>query len=90
MFDAESGNLKRTGRATHLVRQVSHSKFDTPAGPIDGYYIEIEHGMDMQYAQLSSSRAHSGPVRLSPAPFLVAARGLTHVLTPLVTTRRVP
>jgi hypothetical protein len=67
MFDGESGNLKRTGRATHLVRQVSHSKFDTPAGPIDGYYIEIEHGMDMQYAQLNLTlglgcRLDEGPV----------------------------
>lgn len=67
MFDAENGHLKRTGRATHFVRQVSHTKFDTPAGPIDGYYIDIEHGMDMQYAQLSLSlglgcRLDDGPV----------------------------
>ena len=53
MFDVETGRLKRTGRATHLVKQVSHSRFDTPAGSIDGYYIEIEHGMDMQFAQLN-------------------------------------
>jgi hypothetical protein len=67
MFDVETGRLKRTGRATHLVKQVSHSRFDTPAGSIDGYYIEIEHGMDMQFAQLNLTlglgcRLDDGPV----------------------------
>ena len=67
MFDVETGRLKRTGRATHLVKQVSHSRFDTPAGFIDGYYIEIEHGMDMQFAQLHLTlglgcRLDDGPV----------------------------
>jgi hypothetical protein len=67
MFDIETGRLKRTGRATHLVKQVSHSRFDTPAGSIDGYYIEIEHGMDMQFAQLNLTlglgcRLDDGPV----------------------------
>jgi hypothetical protein len=52
MFDIETGKLKRTGRVTHLVKQVSPSRFDTPAGLIDGYFIEIDHRMDMQFAQL--------------------------------------
>jgi len=67
MFDIETGKLKRTGRVTHLVKQVSPSRFDTPAGLIDGYYIEIDHRMDMQYAQLNMKlglgcRLDDGPV----------------------------
>jgi hypothetical protein len=67
MYDSETGRLKRAGRVAHLVKQVSHSRFDTPAGAIDGYYIEIEHHMDMPYAQLDMSiglgcRLDDGPV----------------------------
>ena len=67
MYDRDTGKLKRTGRATHLVKQVSRSQFETPAGLIDGYFIEIEHRMDMQYAQLLMSlglgcRLDDGPV----------------------------
>jgi hypothetical protein len=49
MFSAETGNLKRTGRVTHSVKRISRSQFSTPAGLIDGYYIEMEHKMDMEY-----------------------------------------
>jgi hypothetical protein len=35
MFDVETGRLKRAGRVTHWVKQVSSSRFDTPAGLID-------------------------------------------------------
>ena len=49
MYSRETGKLKRAGRVTHLVKQISHSQFDTPAGLIDGYYIEIDHRMDMEY-----------------------------------------
>ena len=67
MFDIVTGKLKRTGRVTHRVKQVSPSRFDTPAGLIDGYYIEIDHRMDMQYAQLHFAlglgcRLDDGPV----------------------------
>jgi hypothetical protein len=67
MYDRETGRLKRIGRATHTVRRVSLSQFDTPAGVIDGYYLEIDHRMDMQYAQLNISlglgcRLDDGPV----------------------------
>ena len=67
MYDAVTGKLKRTGRVTHLVKQISPSRFDTPAGLIDGYYIEIDHRMDMQYAQLHMTlglgcRLDDGPV----------------------------
>jgi len=55
MYDRETGKLKRTGRATHLVKRVSRSQFETPAGLIDGYFIEFDHRMDMQYAQLLMS-----------------------------------
>jgi len=34
---------------THLVKRISRSQFNTPAGLIDGYHIEIEHKMDMEY-----------------------------------------
>jgi hypothetical protein len=49
MYNAETGKLKRSGRVTHLVKRISHSQFDTPAGVLDGYHIEIEHRMDMEY-----------------------------------------
>jgi hypothetical protein len=67
MYDRDSGKLKRTGQASHLVKQVSRSQFETPAGLIDGYYIEIEHRMDMPFAQLLMSlglgcRLDEGPV----------------------------
>ena len=67
MFDLATGRLKRAGRVTHWVKQVSPSRFDTPAGPIDGYFIEIDHRMDMPYAQLQMTlglgcRLDDGPV----------------------------
>jgi hypothetical protein len=49
MYNAETGKLRRSGRVTHLVKRVSNSLFDTPAGRLDGYYIEIEHKMGMEY-----------------------------------------
>ncbi|HEY7712992.1 MAG TPA: hypothetical protein VIE90_00700 [Candidatus Binatia bacterium] len=52
MFDVETGKLKRSGHVTHQVKQVSRSRFDTPAGRIDGYYVSINHRMDMKYAEL--------------------------------------
>ena len=67
MHDLGTGKLKRTGRVTHLVKEVLPGRFDTPAGPIDGVFIEIDHRMDMQYAQLQLSlglgcRLDDGPV----------------------------
>jgi hypothetical protein len=49
MYSAETGKLKRAGRVTHLVKRISRSQFSTPAGLIDGYHIEIEHKMEMEY-----------------------------------------
>jgi len=49
MYSAETGKLKRAGRATHEVKRVVPWKFTTPAGVIDGYYVEIEHAMEMEY-----------------------------------------
>ena len=49
MYNQETGKLKRAGRVIHWVKRVSRSQFDTPAGLIDGYYIEIDHRMDMEY-----------------------------------------
>ena len=40
MYNRETGKLKRSGRVIHSVKRVSLSQFDTPAGLIDGYYIE--------------------------------------------------
>lgn len=67
MFDIATGKLKRAGRVTHRVKQAAPSRFDTPAGIIDGYYIEIDHRMDMHYAQLDMMlglgyRLDDGPV----------------------------
>lgn len=49
MYSLETGKLKRTGKVTHVVKRISQSRFDTPAGVIDGYYVEIFHRMDMEY-----------------------------------------
>ena len=49
MYNLETGRLKRTGQVSHLVKRISSSQFDTPAGLMDGYYIEIDHRMDMEY-----------------------------------------
>jgi len=49
MYRVETGQLRRSGRVTHRVRRVSNSVLETPAGRLDGYYIEIEHNMDMEY-----------------------------------------
>lgn len=67
MYDLQTGKLKRAGRATHRVKQISYSQFDTPAGLVDAYYIDIEHGMEMPFAQLDLTlrlgcRLDEGPV----------------------------
>jgi hypothetical protein len=68
MYSRETGKLKRSGRVTHLVKRISRSQFDTPAGLLDGYYIELDHRMDMEYkSQLRLSlglgfRLDEGPV----------------------------
>jgi hypothetical protein len=67
MYDSETGRLKRAGSATHLLKKVAHSRFDTPAGIIDGYTIDIDHRMDMPYAKLYITlslgcRLDDGPV----------------------------
>ena len=49
MFSIESGKLKRAGPVTHSVKRITRSQFTTPAGLLDGYQIEIEHQMDMEY-----------------------------------------
>ncbi len=49
MYSAESGKLKRAGLATHELKRVLPWKFSTPAGVMDGYYVEIEHNMEMEY-----------------------------------------
>src|SRR5215472_13777966 len=49
MYNRDTGKLKRSGRVIHSVKRISRSQFDTPAGLIDGYYIELDHRMDMEY-----------------------------------------
>jgi hypothetical protein len=49
MYNLETGKLKRGGRITHLLKPPSHSQFDTPAGLLDGYHVDIDHLMDMEY-----------------------------------------
>jgi hypothetical protein len=49
MYNLETGKLKRAGRVSHLVKRISRSQFSTPAGVIDGYHIEMEHKMEMEY-----------------------------------------
>lgn len=49
MYNSETGKLKRSGRVTHSVQRISRSQFDTPAGPIDGFFVEMDHRMAMEY-----------------------------------------
>jgi hypothetical protein len=49
MYSLATGKLKRAGRVTHQVKPASRSQFDTPAGRLEGYYVEIDHRMDMEY-----------------------------------------
>lgn len=49
MYSVESGKLKRSGRVTHLIKRISPAQFSTPAGVIEGYQVELEHKMDMEY-----------------------------------------
>jgi hypothetical protein len=68
MYNRETGKLKRSGRVTHFVKEISRSQFETPAGLIEGYYIELDHRMDMEYkSQLRLSlglgfRLDEGPI----------------------------
>lgn len=68
MYNLETGKLKRSGRVTHLVKRISPARFNTPAGVLDGYYVEIEHDMEMEYhsrLQISlglGCRLDEGPV----------------------------
>jgi hypothetical protein len=48
MFSSDTGRIKRSGRVTHSVRRVSSSRFDTPAGAVDGFFIEMDHLMEME------------------------------------------
>ena len=71
MYNLETGKLKRGGRVTHLLKPPSFSQFDTPAGFFEGYYVEIDHLMDMEYrSQLHLTmglgyRLNEGPVYAS-------------------------
>ena len=68
MFNLDTGKLKRTGRITHLLQPASASQFDTPAGRLDGHYLEIDHIMEMEYrSQLHLTlglgyRLNEGPI----------------------------
>ena len=68
MFNLDTGKLRRTGRVTHLLKPASASQFETPAGRLDGYYIPIDHLMEMEYhSQLHLSlglgyRLDEGPI----------------------------
>ena len=68
MYNRETGKLKRSGRVIHSVKRISRSQFETPAGLIDGYYVELDHRMEMEYkSQLRLSlglgfRLDEGPV----------------------------
>jgi hypothetical protein len=68
MFNADTGKLKRAGRVMHVLKGISPWRFNTPAGVIDGTYIEIEHRMEMEYYSMLDitlrlgCRTDDGPV----------------------------
>jgi hypothetical protein len=50
-----------------LVTKVARSRFETQAGVIDGYSIDIDHQMEMRYAKLQITlglgcRLDDGPI----------------------------
>lgn len=49
MYSLASGKLRRSGRVIHQLTAASPSRFDTPAGSLDGYYVELDHRMAMEY-----------------------------------------
>jgi hypothetical protein len=49
MFNSDTGQLKRAGRVSHYVQSIAKSQFDTPAGRVDGFLIEMDHRMKMEY-----------------------------------------
>lgn len=49
MYALSSGRLKRSGRVTHTVRRIEPARFETPAGPVEGHFIDMEHRMEMEY-----------------------------------------
>src|SRR4029450_11829821 len=49
MYSRETGKLERDGRGTHFGKQIWRSRFHAAAGIIDGYFIELDHRMDMEY-----------------------------------------
>ena len=49
MYNSDTGRLKREGRVSHYVQRIARSQFDTPAGPVDGFLIEMDHRMKMEY-----------------------------------------
>ena len=71
MYNLETGKFKRGGGVTHLLKPTTQLQFDTPAGLLDGYYVEIDHLMDMEYrSQLHLTmglgyRLNEGPVYAS-------------------------
>jgi hypothetical protein len=73
MFNLDTGKLKRTGRVTHLLQPALASQFDTPAGRLDGHYIEVDHIMEMEYrSQLHLTLALG--YRLNEGPIYGSAR----------------
>ena len=97
IFDFETGKLKRSGHVTHLIREVSRSRFDTPAGRIDGYYISMDHRMDMKYAELDMTLGlgfrDDGPIfgagqyTLTKLGIFKATQTASAALTPLASDR---
>ena len=73
MFNLDTGKLKRTGRVTHLLQPASASQFDTPAGRLEGHYIEIDHMMEMEYRSQLHLMLGLG-YRLNEGPIYDSAR----------------
>lgn len=52
IYNLETGERTREGRATHRARRVATATFDTPAGKMRGYLVGLVHEIDLDLANL--------------------------------------
>jgi hypothetical protein len=53
VLDLATGSLEHEGEATHTIKSVTRTRFDTPGGEQEGYMVVIEHSIDLRGAHLT-------------------------------------
>ena len=52
VYDIEAGNQAYSGSYTEIIKELSRSDFNTPTGTIDGYLLEYEFEIRLDYADI--------------------------------------